>query len=120
MPIQHHSQIRARNVLEAQRLLGRVQGREGGGNVIKGIPEKIVNHGLLAAAADAVGQDGATRVWGAIACHLGDPLIGLIDPDVRTLSDLLDFLTSPDFSSRRLRLVTAETMEWLNFARRLI
>lgn len=116
----HLSQVRARNVLEAKTRLGNVQGREGGNNVIKGIPEKIINHGLLAAVADATATPGEERVWGEIAAHLAHPEIDLIARDIATLPALLSHLVSPETDSRRLRLVTAETMEWLNFARRLI
>lgn len=116
----HLSQIRARNVLAAKANLGPVQGRGGGGNVVKGIPEKIINHGLLAAAADAVANNGESLVWGAISTHLADPEIDLVDPKINNLHDLLSHLVSPRVDSRRLRLITAETMEWLNFARRLI
>ena len=116
-----YSQIRARNVMQAKNALGSVQGKEGGKNLIKGIPEKIINHGLLAAVADSVGNHDEERVWQQIAKHLKDSSIQLVDPnqDVSTVQNILTYLSN-NIDSRDLRLITSETMEWLNFARRLI
>jgi len=119
MPTFQYSQIRARNVITAKNDLGPVLGRDGGKNVVKGIPEKIVNHGLLAAVADSTNSPGEQKVWGSIIKHLQDPNIALINEDASDVCELIRHISTGK-DSRQLRRITTEVMEWLNFARRLI
>lgn len=116
------AQIRARNALRTSQDGNKALRGKEGGELIKKIPPIIMNHGFLAAAAYAC--DDKNRGWrdafDAIAEHLADPEIGCIPPEAKTLEAMLSFLCSDQANSETLKRVTAESMEWLNFARRFI
>lgn len=120
--MQNLNQIRAKHVLEFANSTraGGVKGQNGG-EVIKKIPPVIMNNGLLAALAYSMDKNqGAWRsVFDAVAVHLASPEIGLVPSGSGTAEMLLDYLAG-EASSTLLRDVTAETAEWLNFARRLV
>lgn len=131
--MQNLNQIRARHVLEFATFC-KVKGKNGG-EVIKDIPPVIMNNGLMAALAysleEKVKKDKKTgketveyhpwrSVFDAIAIHLSSKKIGLLPDDTTTAKELLEYLVSEKASSAILRDVTAETGEWLNFARRLV
>ena len=118
--MQNLEQIRARNVM-AFANAGRITG-EKGGEVIKKIPPLIMNHGLLATAAYSFSEnnEGWKKVFDAIAKHLADKEIAIAphaNPDRQTL---MDFLTRKETTSETLKLATAETMAWLQYARRFV
>lgn len=117
--MQNLEQIRARNVL-AFANSGAVSGDKGG-EVIKKIPPLILNHGLLATAAYSFTEkEGWQRVFDAIAVHLADKDIAIVPKTVTNRQTLMDFLTNKDTTSETLKLATAETMAWLNYARRFV
>jgi len=112
-------QIRARNAMSVaagQQITG-----VNGGEVIKKIPGFIMNHGLLAIGAYAFDEKtGFKGAVDAIATHLASPEIALL-PSTYTKDavGLMKFL-SQEADSNQLKLCTAETMAWLNYARRFI
>jgi hypothetical protein len=121
--MQNLNQIRARHVLAfAEDSLSKKIKGVNGGEVIKKIPTVIMNNGLLAAL--AFSMDPKNEAWACVfsgvARHLASPEILLVDPSCTCTADLLDFLVSADSNSSVLRNVTAETMAWLEFARRLV
>ena len=117
--MQNLNQIRARHVLEFANF-GSVKGKNGG-EVIKKIPPVIMNNGLMAALAYSLdkGQQAWRGVFDAIAVHLSSQEIAMIPADKNSAELLLDYLAS-DATSVQLRDITAESFEWLNFARRLV
>lgn len=114
-------QIRARNAWATAQGKGKIAGKQDG-EVIKKIPPTIKNHGLLAAAGYACDEknNGWREAFGAITEHLACPEIALIKADAKTVHDLIAYLTSPEANSETLKLATAETLAWLNYARRFI
>jgi len=117
--MQNLEQIRARNVL-AFANSGAVSGDKGG-EVIKKIPPLILNHGLLATAAYSFTEkEGWQKVFDAIAVHLADKDIAIVPKAVTNRQTLMDFLTQSETTSETLKLATAETMAWLNYARRFV
>lgn len=120
--MQNLNQIRARHVIEFARDPSIDVAGINGGEVIKKIPTVIMNNGLLAALAYAMDPKNSAwaSVFSGVARHLASPEIFLVDPSCTRASDLLDFLVSADSNSSVLRNVTAETMAWLEFARRLV
>jgi hypothetical protein len=120
--MQNLEQIRARNALDfAKREGERVTGPQGG-EVIKKLPSHILNHGLLATAAYSFTEKvGWQLTFDAIARHLADSEVAILPADkVRDRATLLDYLTARETSSETLKLVTNETMAWLQFARRFV
>ena len=125
--MQNLNQIRARHVLEFANFAS-VKGKNGG-EVIKKIPPVIMNNGILAALAYSmevkVKKSGEIEyhpwrgVFDAIAIHLASAEIAMIPSDKNSAELLLDYLAS-DATSVQLRDITAESFEWLNFARRLV
>lgn len=117
--MQNLEQIRARNVLRSG--LKNIGGLNDG-EVIKKIPQLVLNHGLLATMAFA--HDPKKADWGsvfdAIARHLADPDVRVVPETVTDRSSLIDHLTSKDATSEVLKLATAESMAWLQYARRFI
>ncbi|TVR49026.1 MAG: hypothetical protein EA425_13230 [Puniceicoccaceae bacterium] len=113
-------QIRAENALKAAQQKGASIAGKQDGEVIKKIPALILNHGLLATAAYGFSDQGFRAAFDAIAEHLADSRIGMLPENTSTLDGLVTHLTRPDSTSEELRLATAETMAWLNFARRFI
>ncbi|MGF1453524.1 MAG: type III-B CRISPR module-associated protein Cmr5 [Opitutales bacterium] len=114
-------QIRAMNALTAAFDGSRYSGQQDG-QVIKKIPPIIKNHGLLAAAAFALGekQQGWRNAFNAITRHLACAEIALVPKECSTVDDLIAFLTSERADSEVLKLATAETLAWFNYARRFI
>lgn len=118
--MQNLEQIRARNAWEAA-TNGKNYAGPQDGDVIKKIPPHIMNYGLLATAAFAFsGKEGWKNAFEAIAKHLSDPQIDLIDKRCSDVESMVQFLTRPEASSAELKLATNETMAWLNYARRFI
>jgi hypothetical protein len=116
--MKNREQIRARNAMEAaeKNLAG-----PKGGDVIKSIPPLIMNHGLLAVGAYAFDDNkaGFKGAFDALARHLADPEIALVPLKCKDNTiELLKHLVAAD--SATLKLVTAEAMAWLNYARRFI
>ena len=119
--MQNLEQIRARNVLTFANEIGTLQNINGG-EVIKKIPPLILNHGLLATAAYSFDdkKEGWQKVFDAIAKHLADKDIGVVPNPVKDRQSLMDFLTATTTSSEVLKLATAESMAWLQYARRFV
>jgi hypothetical protein len=117
--MQNLEQIRARNALDfsAQPLAG-----QQGGDVIKNLPHQIMNHGLLAVAAFgfAENQQAVGRVFDAIAKHLADKDVAIVDATCTDRSKLMQFLTRKETTSETLKLATAEAMAWLAYAKRFV
>lgn len=113
-------QIRAHNAFtegEGQSVSGKQDGE-----VIKKIPPIIQNHGFLSAAAYACDENnkGWRQAFDAIARHLATPGIDLVPKEVKDTNTLIKHLTAKDADSGDLKLVTAEALAWLNYARRFI
>ena len=118
--MQNLEQIRARNVL-AFANSGKISGKDGG-EVIKKIPPLILNHGLLATTAYSFDDKKGDwqKVFDAIALHLADKDIAIVPKSVANRQMLMDFLTRNDTTSETLKLATAESMAWLQYARRFV
>jgi len=117
--MQNLEQVRARNALNFASK-GFVTG-EKGGEVIKKVSPLIQNHGLLATAAYSFTEkEGWQKVFDAIAQHLADKDIGIIDSGCTDRSKLMEFFTRKETTSETLKLATAETMAWLTYARRFV
>lgn len=118
--MQNLEQIRARNVLSFARS-GAVSGKEGG-EVIKKIPPLILNHGLLATAAYSFEDKKGDwqKIFDALARHLADRDIAIVPTLVKDRQTLMDFLTEKSTTSETLKLATAESMAWLQYARRFV
>ena len=120
--MQNLEQIRARNAVAfATRDGSRVTGPQGG-EVIKKLAPHILNHGLLATAAYSFTEkEGWQLTFDAIARHLADPQIAVVpSPEVHDRTTLLAYLTAKTTTSEVLKLATAETMAWLQYARRFV
>lgn len=119
--MQNREQIRARNALDFANEHGRNVAGPQGGEVIKKLPSHILNHGLLATAAYSFNEkQGWELTFDAIARHLSDKDIGLAPASVKNRSTLMAFLTDKAATSETLKLATAETMAWLQYARRFV
>lgn len=117
--MQNLEQIRARNALDLAKK-GFIGGDKGG-EIIKKISPLIQNHGLLATTAYSFSEKkGWQEVFDAIACHLADKDIAIVDHECTDRSKLMDFLTRKSTPSETLKLATRETMAWLNYARRFV
>lgn len=117
--MQNLEQIRARNALSFSNS-GAISGDKGG-EVIKKVPPLILNHGLLATAAYSFTErDGWQKTFDAIAKHLSDPDIAILPASVCDRQTLMNYLTKKETSSQTLKLATAETMAWLQYARRFV
>jgi len=117
--MQNLEQIRARNVLAFAKS-GTISGKEGG-EVIKKIPPLILNHGLLATAAYSFTEkEGWQKVFDAIALHLADKHIAIAPKTVMSRQTLMDFLAGKETTSETIKLATAESMAWLQYARRFV
>lgn len=116
----NQEQIRARNALAfAQQHGERIHGPQGG-EVIKKLPSLILNHGLLATAAYSYTEkEGWQLTFDAIARHLSDPDIAILQ-GATTRQQLMDQLTGDKATSETLKLATSEAMAWLGFARRFV
>lgn len=117
--MQNYEQIRARNALNFANK-GSVAGDKGG-EVIKKVSPLIQNHGLLATAAYSFTEkEGWQKVFDAIALHLSDKDIGIVDANCNDRAKLMEFLTRKEATSETLKLATAEAMAWLTYARRFV
>lgn len=119
---QNLNQIRARHVIAfANDPTIDAKGKNGG-EVVKKIPPAIMNNGLLAALAYSLdGKNvGWKMVFDGIARHLASPEIGMVELHGASAMGLLEYLTDGTTSSDKLRLITSESMAWLDFARRLV
>ena len=107
-------------IMAALAYFGSVKGKNGG-EVVKKIPPVIMNNGIMAALAYSLdkGQQAWRGVFDAIAVHLSSQEIAMIPADKNSAELLLDYLAS-EATSVQLRDITAESFEWLNFARRLV
>lgn len=120
--MQSLEQIRARNALKFANNHGNQVVGSQGGEVIKKLPSHILNHGLLATAAYSFGEKQGWQItFDAIARHLADQDIAIVPSDkVKDRATLMDFLTANTTTSAVLKLATAETMAWLQYARRFV
>jgi CRISPR/Cas system CMR-associated protein Cmr5 small subunit len=112
-------QIRAKNAMNFANK-GTVKGKEGG-EVMKKIPPIVMNNGLLAAIAYSYDQkEGWRQVFDAVAVHLSDQDIHIVHltQNQQNRDGLMTELMSGD--SMLLRRATAETLAWLNYARRFV
>ncbi len=117
--MQNLEQIRAHNVLAFAKS-GTISGDKGG-EVIKKIPPLILNHGLLATAAYSFTEkEGWQLTFDAIARHLADPDVAVLPPSVKDRQSMMDELTKKTTTSEVLKNATAETMAWLQYARRFV
>lgn len=121
-------QIRAKNALNVK-----INSEEGeSDSIAKKVPAMIMTNGILAAAAFALNKQrdfekkpnrdmskkpGYVQVFEAIIHHLQDKEIHLLDVSVCSLEKFIATLTT-DTDSCKLRLITAETMAYLNYLRR--
>jgi hypothetical protein len=119
--MQNLEQVRARNALTFATQHGRNVTGAQGGEVIKKLPPHILNHGLLATAAYSFTEkQGWQLTFDAIARHLADPAIAIAPTSVNDRASLMNFLTDKSATSETLKLATAETMAWLQYARRFV
>ena len=116
--MKNREQIRARNALKAS--LVTISGKEGG-DAIRKVPALVMNHGLLAVGAFAFDdREGLEKVFDFIAQHLADPDIALLPAKYdKNANGLLKYLTE-DADAAKLKLITAEALAWLNYARRFM
>ncbi len=106
-------QIRAKNALNMK--IG--TGAGGGESVAKKVPAMILDNGIIAAAAFAKETgEGYKNVFEAIIWHLADPQIAYLDDREMKLDEFIEHLVKEN--SDRIRLITAETMAYLNYLRR--
>ena len=112
------AQVRAASAVTFAKSPVEKRGRDGG-EAIKKIPPMIASNGLLAAIAFSIESKGPgySAIFDAIAGHLKSPEIA-ITSDSGDARSLLDELVECD--SQILKLATAETMEWLAYARRFV
>ncbi|HXK60582.1 MAG TPA: type III-B CRISPR module-associated protein Cmr5 [Acidobacteriota bacterium] len=111
--MKNRDQVRAKNALDACRQYRGVQG----GDALSGFPALIVGNGLLATIAFCKKQQGDyTKICDAVARHLSDPDIALLEPGCDNTDAMLKTLANSD--SQKLRLCTAEALAYLNFLRR--
>lgn len=119
--MQNLEQIRARNALKFSSEHGRNVTGSQGGEVIKKLAPHILNHGLLATAAYSFTEkQGWQLTFDAIARHLADPDVAVLPSSVRDRQTLMDELTKKTTTSEVLKVATAETMAWLQYARRFV
>lgn len=118
--MQNLEQIRARNALAFADKHGHEVVGPHGGQVIKKLPSHVLNHGLLATAAYSFGEKRGWQItFDAIAQHLSDPSIKILS-SAGTREDLMQQLTAKIATSELLKIATAETMAWLQYARRFV
>ena len=120
--MQNLDQIRARHVLAFANDPTIKTSGQNGGEVIKKISPVLMNNGLLQALAYSLDEKQVAWrcVFDAVALHLASPEIALVpEESVHDAASLLDYLVGDSTDSQVLRMVTAETSAWLDFARRL-
>ncbi len=123
MSLQNLEQIRAKHSLEFAKSEAPQHGANGG-EAMKKIPPMIMANGLLAAIAFGIEErrngpvrPGFKAAFDAIAIHLSSKEID-ITSEVRSAEQLINYLVEAD--SETLKLATAETLEWLGYARRFV
>lgn len=111
-------QVRARNAMmaiQAGENLGGVQN----GDAVSGFPALIINNGILATLSFCISKKdkgGYKQIGNAIARHLADEAVRLVDSKTQDILKLRDQLVEVD--SSQLRLCTAETLAFLNYLKR--
>lgn len=117
------AQVRAASALQLANSNQNIVGANGG-EAIKKVPPMIAANGLLAAIAfcleqkrEGLQRPGFAAIFDAIATHLQSPEIA-ITRDTGNANLLLAHLVEAD--SQTLKLATAESMEWLSYARRFV
>ena len=123
MSLPNLEQIRAKSALEFANGPAPKTGVNGG-EAMKKIPPMIMGNGLLAAIAFSIEENknglvrkGFAATFDAVAKHLSDSEIGILE-SIENADDLIDALSKED--SETLKLATAETLEWLGYARRFV
>lgn len=112
--MKNFEQIRAKNALEWKDKIG--GGKDGSDSVAKKVPVMILDNGIIAAAAFALEKGvGYENVFNAVINHLADRKIVPLSSSM-SLKDFISHLVN--CSSNELRLITAETMAYLNYLRR--
>lgn len=116
------AQVRAASALAFANSPAKKRGKDEG-DAIKKIPPMIAGNGLLAAIAFSIEKKksdlqrpGYAAIFDAIAGHLASEEISIIPS--ADAQDLIKKLTEAD--SQTLKLATAESMEWLTYARRFV
>lgn len=117
------AQVRAASALRFANSPAEKRGNDGG-EAIKKVPPMIAANGLLAALAfcleekrDGLQRPGYAAIFDAIASHLQSEEIA-ITAGTDNAKQLLYHLVDSD--SQILKLATAESMEWLSYARRFV
>jgi len=117
------AQIRAASALKFAASSVDKRGKDGG-EAIKKVPPMIAGNGLLAALAfaleekrDGFQRPGFAAIFDAVGNHLQSPEIDITE-DTPSASKLLRHLIESD--SQTLKLATAESLEWLSYARRFV
>jgi len=114
--MKNYEQIRAKNALAAADKYG-FKGKNDG-EVVKKIPNLIIDNGILATCAFAKERGkGYDDVFNAVIEHLSDPEISLVRKGM-SVDDFIKHLS--EISSADLRHITAETMAYLNYLRRFV
>lgn len=112
-----YDQIRACHALEASRK-GDFQGQDGSLNVVKRIPNLIIECGLLGALAFALEKGGGHKAtFEAVRAHLASSDIADVTA-VGTADAEAWFERLAKAPSSALRVATAETMAYLTYLRR--
>lgn len=112
-------QVRAQNALATFNPANRTRFRgKADGKIISGLPNHLINHGLLAMIAYGYSDKGHQFIFDAVAKHLADERIGIAPRNCETMEDLARFLTSEGATSDSLKRATAETMRFLQYAKR--
>jgi len=115
--MKNYEQIRAKNALTAADKY-KFKG-ENDGEVVKKIPNLIIDNGILATCAFATERGkGYENVFRAIIEHLSDSEIGLLRSKDMPVNDFIKHLS--EISSADLRHITSETMAYLNYLRRFV
>ena len=105
-------QIRAKNAMNCQKTGDSIK------DAAKKITTMIMDNGIIATAAfvKEKDDDAFKNVMYGIGMHLSDPEIALMSPrDLQT--GFIDVLCSME--ADKLRLITAETLAFMNYMRRL-
>lgn len=109
-------QVRARNALTSLKERRELGGKEGG-DALSGFPALVINNGLMATLAFSKRQGGGSvAICDAVAAHLASKEVGLLAAGAVTLDALLTNLVGT--GSDQLRLITSETIAYLNYLRR--
>jgi CRISPR/Cas system CMR-associated protein Cmr5 small subunit len=129
MPLQNLEQVRAKSAMAFANSPAEKRGKDGG-EAIKKIPPMIMGNGLLAAIAFAIEEkfdkksqsqrlvrDGHAAIFDAIAKHLSSDFISILS-GTSSAKQLIDKLADSD--SQTLKLATAESLQWLGYARRFV